>query len=260
MVAAWCISCQFFTVMPIKRTITVTKLRMKIALHLLPLIGLFLGCIVATLLFFTISLPVPMTAFLIITVAVVITGGIHLDGWIDTADAFFSYREKAKRLEIMADPRIGAFAVMSLLFLLGWRYLFIFETIQALSIVSLISIALIYYYNRLAMLYVLMNTPLAKQEGLAATFQVNLKRRETYVHYVTSLLLLIMIAMIDVRALFVTSVLFVMTVTVAHISKLLIVKHFGGVTGDTVGAVGEGVETVLWGALWLLHSFVMGKL
>lgn len=41
-----------------------------------------------------------------------VTGGIHLDGFCDTVDALSSHREAARRLEILKDPHIGAFGVM----------------------------------------------------------------------------------------------------------------------------------------------------
>lgn len=45
---------------------------------------------------------------------VLVTGGIHIDGFCDTADAVSSYADKQKRLEIMKDPRIGSFAAIAL--------------------------------------------------------------------------------------------------------------------------------------------------
>ena len=44
-------------------------------------------------------------AFFVWLALIVLTGGIHLDGWMDASDAFFSYRDKQKRLEIMKDPQ-----------------------------------------------------------------------------------------------------------------------------------------------------------
>ena len=41
-----------------------------------------------------------------------ITGGIHMDGFMDTADALASWQPKEKRLEILKDSHTGAFAVM----------------------------------------------------------------------------------------------------------------------------------------------------
>ena len=45
---------------------------------------------------------------------IVVTGGIHLDGFCDANDARASYGDKQKKLEIMSDPHIGSFAVIKL--------------------------------------------------------------------------------------------------------------------------------------------------
>ncbi len=47
-----------------------------------------------------------------VLIPVLITGGIHLDGYCDVTDARASFSDKKKRLEIMSDPHIGSFAVI----------------------------------------------------------------------------------------------------------------------------------------------------
>ncbi len=47
-------------------------------------------------------------------IPLLITGGFHVDGFMDTMDAFHSYQTKEKKLEILKDPHIGAFAVIML--------------------------------------------------------------------------------------------------------------------------------------------------
>lgn len=47
-------------------------------------------------------------------IPVLITGGIHLDGFCDVVDASSSFGDKRKKLEIMTDPHIGSFAVIRL--------------------------------------------------------------------------------------------------------------------------------------------------
>ena len=47
-------------------------------------------------------------------IPVLITGGIHLDGFADTVDAMSSYAERERRLEILKDPHTGAFAIIGL--------------------------------------------------------------------------------------------------------------------------------------------------
>ena len=48
---------------------------------------------------------------------VLVTGGIHVDGFMDTSDAFHSWADRGKKLQILSDPHIGAFSVISLLIL-----------------------------------------------------------------------------------------------------------------------------------------------
>lgn len=59
----------------------------------------------------------------------IVSGGIHLDGLVDTADALYSRRETEKKLEILKDPHVGAFGVMACCgyllasFALGGKYM-----------------------------------------------------------------------------------------------------------------------------------------
>ena len=49
---------------------------------------------------------------------VLITGGIHLDGFCDTADALYSRRPQEEKLRILKDPNCGPFAVFSVILVL----------------------------------------------------------------------------------------------------------------------------------------------
>ena len=46
------------------------------------------------------------------SIPLLVTGGFHLDGYMDTMDALHSYQKKEKKLEILKDPHIGAFSVI----------------------------------------------------------------------------------------------------------------------------------------------------
>ena len=60
------------------------------------------------------ALPAAVRVMLTLLIPLVVTGGIHLDGFMDTEDALHSYASKEKKLEILKDPHIGAFAVIGL--------------------------------------------------------------------------------------------------------------------------------------------------
>ena len=50
---------------------------------------------------------------LLVLIPVWVTGGIHLDGYLDTQDALHSYQSRERKLEILKDPHTGAFAVIA---------------------------------------------------------------------------------------------------------------------------------------------------
>jgi adenosylcobinamide-GDP ribazoletransferase len=60
------------------------------------------------------SLSLAAAALIGTVIPILITGGIHMDGFMDTMDAVCSYGDREKRLQILKDPHLGAFAVISL--------------------------------------------------------------------------------------------------------------------------------------------------
>src|SRR5699024_11582830 len=114
----------------------------------LPLFGLFIGVIFAFVLagLTEYTLLSDLAIILIfITFTIILTGGIHLDGCIDASDAFFSYRDVKKRIQIMEDPRVGEFGVFGLLFLLLFKFLFIFEIVSYYHYYFYITVLFILY-------------------------------------------------------------------------------------------------------------------
>ena len=99
----------------------------RYAMAAFPLVGLLIDLLEAILFFCgkKIGLPALPLSILLLLLPVLVDGGIHVDGFMDTSDALSSYRTKEERLRILKDPHIGAFAVISLLMLAG---LFLFST------------------------------------------------------------------------------------------------------------------------------------
>jgi adenosylcobinamide-GDP ribazoletransferase len=86
-----------------------------------PLAGAVVGIVLAAAYWGLLQfLPPAPAAALFVSVWVWVTGALHLDGWMDTADAFGSNRSRERMLEIMKDPRVGAMGVAAgVLLLLG---------------------------------------------------------------------------------------------------------------------------------------------
>ena len=89
---------------------------MRYSIAAFPLVGAVIGALFYALYrtceYF--ALPDTAAALLLTAVPLIITGGFHVDGFMDVADAFSSYKTKEEKLAILKDPHIGAFAVIRL--------------------------------------------------------------------------------------------------------------------------------------------------
>jgi adenosylcobinamide-GDP ribazoletransferase len=254
------INLQFFTIFPIKRQIPMEKVYIKKAVQTLPMVGLLQGALYAAALYalfeWTPFSPLA-AAFVIWLLTIITTGGLHLDGWIDVSDAYFSYQDIDKRLEIMKDPRTGAFGVISVIVLLSCRMLFLYEIIQQVKPWSYPLIMMLPFLGKMAMGYIVTKMPLAKDEGLAAFFQGAAGKNSTSIYFVYLLLAGLALLFTGLPSFYLCSVLLAVTVVSLLLLKRKIITWFGGITGDVIGASIEGVEIMLWMTIWLLHYFVM---
>ena len=89
---------------------------MKYVMGFFPLIGFITGALVYGWIYAGEILYVPdiSRTLVLIILPVIITGGIHVDGYMDTCDALNSYGDREKKLAILKDSHIGAFAVIML--------------------------------------------------------------------------------------------------------------------------------------------------
>lgn len=83
-----------------------------------PAVGLVIGGLWYLLAWLTAPLPLMPRAALVTAAPFLLSGFLHLDGFMDVCDAVLSRRDKAKRLEILRDPHTGAFAVIAICLLL----------------------------------------------------------------------------------------------------------------------------------------------
>ncbi|MGJ9457780.1 adenosylcobinamide-GDP ribazoletransferase [Oceanobacillus sp. CF4.6] len=226
-----------------------------------PLLGLFQGVLYSLLLYSLVEwtpFSAFAAAFFVWLFTIILTGGIHLDGWMDASDAFFSYQNKDKRLEIMKDPRVGAFGVLSVIILLSLRFLFIYEITTSVNELSYMFILFIPFLSKGVMGTTLLTVPAAKKDGLAAFFKKAGKPGTLKIYPVYLVVLIGLYAFLNTYSVFPAFLLVVVAFGCYMFIRRESVKWFGGITGDVLGASVEGTEIFLWMTLWLLHYFVMG--
>jgi adenosylcobinamide-GDP ribazoletransferase len=260
MLSGFLLCIQFFTIIPYNKEIHWEKKAIQGCLVFFPIVGLLIGSIGFLQYWLLITytpLPVVFISLWILFYFIAITGGLHLDGWMDCSDAFFSYRDKERRIQIMDDPRVGSFAVLSVIFLLAFRYLFLYEIFNQSFILSATGMLVIPILTRGMVVYSLVNGKLAKNTGLAAAFQKEVQSKTAvWSSFVVILLVSIMTLFLSISFYSVILVLAALIFLALFYSFCL--KQFGGINGDTLGALLEGGETFLWFILWLLLYFVTG--
>lgn len=254
------INLQFFTSIPIKAQFSLDQNQLKYALRAFPVLGLLQGGIYAAFLYvlqsFTPFTDLMMALFLWLLL-IILSGGIHLDGWIDTSDAYFSYKDPEKRLEIMKDPRTGAFGVLSVIALLFTRFIVLYELIQAAHTAILLFIILIPFLGKMQLGLFLQMLPPARTDGMASFFQRGKNSSLFWIYAVYLAVIGSCIIWIQLDLLVAYFLFIAVTLIAGLFIARSITKNFKGITGDTLGASSEGMELLLWLTLLLLHSFAM---
>lgn len=107
-------------------------------------------------------------------VPVLITGGFHVDGYMDTMDAFHSYQSGARKLEILKDSHIGAFAVI-MLAVYGLIYMAAFSEIHEKSLLAIICAG--FFLARCLSGIGVVSFRSAKKDGLLYLFASNAQKK-----------------------------------------------------------------------------------
>jgi len=161
---------------------------------------------------------------------ILVTGGIHMDGYLDVTDAKASYGEREKKLEILKDPHVGAFAVIGCgVYLLCYLAVFSLVRTEQFALVGAV-----YVLTRAMSGLAVVSFPLAKKSGLAAAFSDGAQKRTVKVWMA-----------VDLAACF--GFLFwrggmalgacccLVSIWVFRYYRRMAVREFGGITGDLAG-------------------------
>ena len=220
-----------------------------------PLVGLVLGicyALAAWLLVYFIGMRT-LTAVLLLILPLLLTGGLHADGFMDTADGVFSGRERECKLEIMKDSRVGSFGVVSFVLLMFLQFALLLDMHPFLLVPALFIMPII---GRMAMVLAIACFPYARADGMGKTF-ADMADRKTIV--TASVMTVVFVLPCGLLA----SVALMLGILFALLFCRAMTTTLGGVTGDVYGAVTVLTETLVlaifslasinsdvWGILW----------
>lgn len=164
-----------------------------------------------------------------VIINILVTGGIHIDGYMDTMDALHSYQPVEKKLEILKDAHIGAFAVIMLSALL-------LVYIGALPEIGYNNIPLFvstFVFSRVLSGLSVVLFRGAKKDGMLYAFSSAAQKKAVCISLVMEFLFMAacIIWFYRIKAVFVIGIMLLVFIYYRYKSY----KEFGGITGDLAG-------------------------
>jgi adenosylcobinamide-GDP ribazoletransferase len=212
------------------------------AVRYFPLVGLIVGASAAATLWLAAQvLPAPLPAILATVVTVLMTGAIHEDGLADTCDGLGGGATRERALEIMKDPRIGAFGAVALILMLLLK-------ISALSVMPVwTAMAALFAAHAFSRFCAVLCSFAGRYVGSAersraAPVVQRVKSRDVVIAAVFGLPALVLCGREAIIAVVVALVL------MGWLYRWS-VQRIGGYTGDTLGAAQQITETGFYIAL-----------
>ncbi len=242
---------QFFTSIPIRKELPMERKDVTGMYIALPLVGGIIGLAMygmAALFVDVIGTGTLLTSVFVVVAGIALTGGLHLDGFADMGDAFFSYRDRVKRLEILEDPRIGAFGTMALILLIIVK-IALFEELIHRNTGMLPYFIAVPLLARAGMNVYFSTTRLAKEKGIAYFFKEKLATGTLMASSIGMGLAIAVALGVVIHSVILPVVLLIVVSGAVLLFRSWSLKHFGGVSGDLCGAFIEGVEVLLWLAI-----------
>ena len=176
-----------------------------------------------------------------------ITGGIHLDGFCDTSDALASHQSKEKKLEILKDPHIGAFGAISLCTYLLLYFAFSAELTPSRENIWLLGLSFI--LSRCLSGLSVLCFPTAGTGGLLFTFRKTSGKR---LAFIILLFFFLCCSGAMIFCFWPCGCVMVFTALVCLLAlRLVSWKQFGGMRGDLAGWFLQVAELSMLAALVL---------
>ncbi|WP_316346793.1 adenosylcobinamide-GDP ribazoletransferase [Desulfuromonas acetoxidans] len=227
----------FLTIVRVPPTWCGDKTALSRSLNWYAVVGLLIGAVMA-LLDHLLCATMPGTLLpsaLLVVALIAVSGGLHIDGVADSADAFMSSRDRDTMLTIMKDSRVGAMGALTLtgLLLIKFAALASLASEARWPVILLTPLA-----GRVALVLPLVSLPYARPGGLATLSHQQAEPRHAWL--AVSLLLVTALMVLQGRGLIIAALVLLATLLFSRYCR----GKIGGFTGDTLGATCELAELV----------------
>lgn len=233
------VAISFYTSIPINLKEEVTTDEFFASMRWIPMVGILVGAVLSGIFWLLRYTPGEIRGLVLAVAYIFLTGGLHIDGFMDSCDGLLSNRPKERVFEIMKDSRVGSFGVLGFVVLFAIYVVF-------LQYADLWTVFLFPVAGRCAALISASMTSYAKEKKeLGARFV-----DETLpMHGVVAGLFALALA-VPASLFHGVAVIVALAATVA-VTKWTVWK-IGGNTGDTIGMVIEATQ-----AAFLMAAFFL---
>ena len=229
------IALQFLTNIPIKIR-EVKEEDIGKSLTCFPLVGAFIGLLLAISVTLFSPLPSLVIAVLVLIVSILVTGAIHLDGFADTCDGFYGAKPKEEILRIMRDSHVGTMGIVGVFCLLALK-IAILTSIPKLDLFG--ALILMITFGRWSQVLACSVSSYARDEGKAKYFIKYSGKKELVI--ATFFTLALFLLLLGAKGL----MLFIVSSLVIFLFINYLKKRIDGMTGDTIGATNEVAEVLV---------------
>lgn len=219
---------------------------MTAALPWFPVVGAALGGLLALIDWaLTPVFSVAVRSVLVLTVSALLTGLLHLDGFVDCCDALLGTRSVERRLEILRDSRVGAYGAIGAALLCLGRFAAVESLPVGARAFALIAAPLL---GRWAIVYAIVHYPYLRRSGTGALFRActGALTLTSFVALVVLLVSSLLSGYTHQAGFLLAGLLAVVSLGVAALWTWWASRRLGGgLTGDTYGATNELVELAI---------------
>ncbi|QXI44544.1 adenosylcobinamide-GDP ribazoletransferase [Pseudomonas wayambapalatensis] len=239
------IALQFLSSLPVSLPGMPEPRQMGRSLLFYPAVGLLFGLLLWAASGLLQGAAAPLQAALLLTLWVLLSGALHLDGLADSADAWLGgFGDRERTLQIMKDPRSGPIAVVTLVLVLLLKFCALWVLVERGAGAWLVLAPVV---GRAAMLGLFLCTPYVRAGGLGSALAEHLPRRAAgWVLLGSALGCLVLGGWLGLWLLLVAALVF------AFLRRQMC-RRLGGTTGDTAGALLELLELTVVLGLALLY-------
>ncbi len=186
-------------------------------------------------------------------IPILVSGGFHLDGFMDTMDALHSYQSREKKLEILKDSHIGAFAVIQVL-VYYFIYLGAYSALNNIKAMAVVGAG--FFLSRCLSGIGVVTLRCAKKEGLLYLFSS--KAHERAVKIILALQTGLCMAGMLLLSFQMGAAVILGAIITFYYYRYRSYKEFGGITGDTAGyfvTLCEGAIVII-AAIFCIGEFI----